>query len=292
MAADTERGLELIGLIPAAGQATRISPLPCSKEIFPMGFRTDPTSGTLRPKVISHYLLEKMRQAGITRAYIILRNGKWDIPAYYGDGSMVDMHLAYLLMGRPYGPPYTLDQARPFLQNALVALGFPDMLFTPEDAFIALIARQKATQADLVLGLWPVHNPAKMDMIDLDESGRVRDMVLKPQQTNLRQGWVIALWSPVFTDFMHRHLAAIDNATTRLGSKPAEISVGHVIQAAVREGLHVQSVPFPSGTYLDIGTPEDITKGSEHSIITNGPQHSSDPINDIILGTDPNVGEM
>src|SRR5262249_52978647 len=160
------------------------------------GFRTEPASGTLRPKVISHYLLEKMRLAGITRAYVILRNGKWDIPAYYGDGSMLDMHLAYLLMGRPYGPPYTLDQARPFLQNALVAFGFPDIFFTPDDVFITLIARQKETHADLVLGLWPVHNPEKMDMIDLDESGRVRGMVLKPQQTNLRHGWVVAVWSP------------------------------------------------------------------------------------------------
>src|SRR5262245_55704587 len=132
MATDTGRELELVGLIPAAGQATRIAPLPCSKEIFPVGFRTEPQSGTVRPKVVSHYLLEKMRRAGITRAYLVLRSGKWDIPAYYGDGAMLDMHLAYLLMGRPFGPPYTLDQAYPFLQNALVAFGFPDILFTPD----------------------------------------------------------------------------------------------------------------------------------------------------------------
>jgi glucose-1-phosphate thymidylyltransferase len=260
MATDIGRELEVIGLVPAAGYATRISPLPCSKEIFPVGFRTEPKSGTLRPKVISHYLLEKMRRAGITRAYVILRSGKWDIPAYYGDGSMLDMHLAYLLMGRPYGPPYTLDQARPFVQNALVALGFPDMLFTPDDAFIPLIAHQRATQADLVLGLWPALDPAKMDVIDLDESGRVRGMALRPQQSKLRHTWVVALWSPVFTDFMHRHLAAIDEAAARSGGSPPELSVGHVIQAAIQENLDVQGVTFPHGTYLDIGTPEDITK--------------------------------
>ncbi len=33
---------EVIGLIPAGGQAKRLSPLPCSKELYPIGFeRTD-----------------------------------------------------------------------------------------------------------------------------------------------------------------------------------------------------------------------------------------------------------
>ncbi len=33
---------DVIGLIPAGGQAKRLSPLPCSKELYPIGFgRTD-----------------------------------------------------------------------------------------------------------------------------------------------------------------------------------------------------------------------------------------------------------
>src|SRR5215510_16410745 len=101
----------VIGLIPAGGHARRIEPLPCSKELFPIGFlhRHDEKHG--HPKVVCHYLLEKMRAAGITKAYIVLRQGKWDIPAYFGDGSMLGMNLAYLMMGSSLGPPYTLDQA-------------------------------------------------------------------------------------------------------------------------------------------------------------------------------------
>jgi glucose-1-phosphate thymidylyltransferase len=30
---------EIIGLIPAGGVAERLSPLPCSKEIYPIGFK-------------------------------------------------------------------------------------------------------------------------------------------------------------------------------------------------------------------------------------------------------------
>jgi len=54
-----------------------------------------------RPKIVSHYLLEKMRRANVSKVYMILRKGKWDIPAYFGDGKMLDMHIGYLLMELP-----------------------------------------------------------------------------------------------------------------------------------------------------------------------------------------------
>src|SRR5262245_1136547 len=111
-----------------------MSPLPCSKEVYPVGFR--PTQdGSSRPKVVAHYLLEKMRAAGINRAYFVLRPGKWDIPGYFGDGSILDMHVGYLILGLPFGVPFTLDQAYPFLEAATVAFGFPDILFDSDNPF-------------------------------------------------------------------------------------------------------------------------------------------------------------
>ena len=148
---------DVIGLIPCAGHATRIAPLPCSKEVFPVGLRRI-SDGSLRPKVVSHYLLEQMREGGVRRAFFILRNGKWDIPQYYGDGAMVGMDLGYLMMGKPYGTAYTLDAAYPFVRGARVALGFPDILFEPRDAFTRALHRLTSTRADLVLGLCRVRD--------------------------------------------------------------------------------------------------------------------------------------
>ncbi len=118
---------EVMGLIPAAGRATRIAQLPCSKEVYPVGFETGGEGNTPVPKVVCHYLLEKMRLAGVTRAFIVLREGKWDIPAYLSDGTLCDMDLAYLLLGLPYGVPYTVDQAYNFVKEAVIAFGFPDI---------------------------------------------------------------------------------------------------------------------------------------------------------------------
>ena len=73
------------------------------------------------PKVAGHYLLESMKLADISKVYIVLRKGKWDIPAYFGSGKMIDLCIASLMMDLPFGVPYTLDQAFCFIQDAIVA---------------------------------------------------------------------------------------------------------------------------------------------------------------------------
>lgn len=266
VARDAEPFQEVIGLVPAAGLGQRVSPLPCSKECYPVGFRQIDEKGTVSPKVVSHYLLEKMRLAGVRKAFVVLREGKWDIPKYFGDGGMLDMNLAYLMMGLPYGAPYTADQAYPFLQNSLVAFGFPDILFGPDDAFCHLLKCQTATHADIVLGLFPADRSDTMDMVDVDQDGRVRSLVIKPPRTTLRYAWIIAVWTPVFTQYQHeflkRHLQQIAGAITAMKE---EISVGHVIQAAIQDGVRGQAVIFPDHGYLDIGTPGNLLKAVEQS---------------------------
>ncbi len=256
---DSKHNREVIGLLPAAGLAKRISPLPFSKELYPIGFQKIDSENGLRAKVVSHYLLDKMRLAQIHKAFFILRKGKWDIPSYFGDGKMLNMHIAYLMMNLPFGVPYTLDQAYPFVQDVIVALGFPDIIFQPDDAFVHLINRRAETDADIVLGVFP--------MVDMSDDGRIRQIVIKPVQTDLRHTWGIAVWTPVFTRFMHEYLADIQNTnkvdTFNNNSKQRELFVGDVIQAAIENNLRVEGVLFPDDTCLDIGTPEDLLKAAK-----------------------------
>lgn len=252
--------LEVMGLLPCGGQATRLAPLPLSKELYPIGWRSRP-DGQLRPKVVSHYLLENMRLAGIRKAFLILRSGKWDLPAYFGDGKLVDMHLGYLMLGLPYGVPYTLDQAYPFVQNARVALGFPDILLQPEKVYVELIAHQSRTGADVVLGLFPCDRPDKAGMVAFNpENGFVEQIIEKPQQTNLRFMWAAAVWTPTFTQFLHEYL--VEQKLTigfhSYAEAGRELPIGDVIQAAIATGLRVEAEVFETGVYLDIGTPEDL----------------------------------
>ncbi|HCF26970.1 MAG TPA: dTDP-glucose pyrophosphorylase [Cyanobacteria bacterium UBA11049] len=249
---------KIIGLLPAGGLAKRISPLPLSKELYPIGFNNLSNNSKVLPKVVSHYLLEKMQLAGIDKAYFILRSGKWDIPAYFGDGTMLSMSLGYLMMNLPFGVPFTLDQAYPFVGDALVALGFPDILFQPEDAFVRVLARQQTSNADVVLGLFPTDKPQKAGMVDFDDTGKVRLIIEKPRDSDLRYMWGIAVWTPAFTQFLHEYLITL-KAKSNLSQLP-ELAIGDVIQAAINQGFHVEAEAFPDGTYLDIGTPDDLVR--------------------------------
>jgi glucose-1-phosphate thymidylyltransferase len=229
---------EVMGLIPAAGRATRIAQLPCSKEVYPVGFKTGGAGNTAVPKVVCHYLLEKMRLAGVTRAFIVLREGKWDIPAYLGDG------------------PYTVDQAYNFVKEAVIAFGFPDIVFESEDAFVQLLSRKAISGADVVLGIFPADVPQKVDMVDMDNDGQIRQIVIKPKRTDLRYTWGIAVWSPDFSRFMHEYLSVIKETA----AKQPELFVGDVFNAAIQEGLKVEGVLVSDKPFLDIGTGDDLLK--------------------------------
>jgi len=199
-----------------------------------------------------------MRLAGIEQAYFILRSGKWDIPTYFGDGTVLDMHLGYLLMQLPFGVPYTLDQAYPFVKDATIAFGFPDILFQPEDAFAKLLARQATGTADVVLGLFPTDQPHKVGVVEFDEAGQVSKILEKSGRTDLPYMWGIAVWGPTFTQFMHDYLAAREAQRSQDDPPPKELPIGDVIQAAIHQELRVEAEVFSAGQYLDIGTPQDL----------------------------------
>ena len=254
---------EIIGLIPAGGEAFRLQPLPCSKEIFPVGFYEEDQELRLRPKAVCSYLLDRMSIAGVNKAFIVLRKGKWDIPTYLGDGKMYGFPLAYLFMDLPFGVPFTLDQAFPFVKDALVVFGFPDIIFEPRDAFPHLLNRNAKSSADVVLGLFPAHRPNKMDMVELDENNRITAIHIKPPKTDLRYTWIIAVWNANFTSFMHQYL--LENLKTGdqglLNAEAnREMFIGEVIHAAITDGLQVEAEIFSDGRCLDIGTPEDLVK--------------------------------
>jgi glucose-1-phosphate thymidylyltransferase len=158
------------------------------------------------------------------------------------------------VLSLPFGTPFTLDEAYPFVQQSLVAFGFPDMLFRPDDAFVQLRSYLRSSSASILLGLFPAQEPEKVDMVDIKQDGQVLRIIVKPSSTNLIYTWGIALWTPLFTEFMHDFV----NVRKMSAASQSEISVGNVIQAAIEAGLVVEAIPVSRQPYLDIGTPEGL----------------------------------
>ncbi len=247
-------------MIPAGGRASRLSPLPFSKELFPIGFDTYGKEGELRAKVSCHYLLEKMRIAGITKTYIVMRKGKWDIPNYFSH-DLLDMSLAYVVVRDTEGVPYTLDHAYPFVERTNIAFGFPDILFKPADAFRNLRRHLEDTDADIVLGLFPVERKEKWDIVETSEDGRICRVLVKPEKASSNYTWVIAVWTPAFTRFMNRYINSEESR-----NKEGELYLSDVIQAAIEHGLSVRGEFFDNGVCVDIGTTEDLIKAINEMI--------------------------
>jgi glucose-1-phosphate thymidylyltransferase len=195
---------------------------------------------------------------------MVIRDGKWDIPQYFADGRSLDMDLAYVVIRDSSGPPDTVNRAYPFIAGKTVAFGFPDIILEPSDVFCRLVHHVKRRNCDLVLGLFPAHDCRAMDMVDVDQEGKVRQLFLKPRRTSLRYAWVCAVWRPTFTDFLHVSVSSMRGPhgirlrPNRKIDAQGDVPVGAVIKAAVRQGLSVESVTFPQGSYLDIGTPADL----------------------------------
>ncbi len=265
MRTGTNRRKEVVAVLPAAGRSLRLAPLPCSKEILPVGLKTMAGLREPRLRVVSHYLLECLQKAGIRKGYIIIRQGKWDIPAYWGGGGMLGMNLAYVVIEGSSGPPDTIDRAYPFVKDKIVAFGFPDIILRPKDVFAKLLDRLDCFGSDVVLALFPAHDAKAMDMIDIDEALHVRAIHLKPKTSRLRYAWLCAVWTPVFTEFLHQFLRRAKRRRkagvvgNRRIDAQGDIPVGVVLKEAVEAKLKIEGVSFPTGRYIDIGTPQALS---------------------------------
>lgn len=246
----------VIGLIPAAGYSRRLAPIPCSKEIYPIGYRQLPGGEGVRPRPVCHYLMDKMVFAGVRQIYWVLRKGKWDIPEYLGDGSDFNVDLAYCVMDSSPGPVFTLDHAYPLVREATVAFGFPDIIFSTQDAFQQLLAQRRNTGAEVVLGLFPIDERVSDDRVVVDATGRMVEFLLEASGRQYPLTWNIAVWGPAFTSFMHDYVAGL----RKVAGPEAERTVGQLVEAAFRHGLRMDGVLFENDDWTDIGTPAGMSE--------------------------------
>ncbi len=243
------------GIIPAAGIGSRLGKLPVSKEVYPI-IRNS------RATVLCENLIRYYSLADIRNIHFVIRKGKWDILDYLGDGSGYGVNISYLIAGLPHGTPFTVDQAYSYVQDNYVAMGFPDIINSPEDLFVHMKERIVRNRSDVVLGLCPIKQYKAWDMVDF-EAGRIKDILIKQDCPELKYGWANAVWGPSFTEFSHQYLQSMLAKKETLISLPnrpqRELCMGDLMVAALKSGLWVDYVIFEQGTSVDLGTLDNLS---------------------------------
>lgn len=212
----------IVGAVPAAGQAARLQPLPCSKELLSVGGRP-----------VMDHLVERMRAANADEITVVTRPDKTDVVEHSLDlgARVVEGHPGSVGESIALG----LEGAEP---EDIVLIGFPDTLWEPVDGFARLVEALEGYEA--ALGLFRTPELSRSDVVIVDDE-LVRAIEVKPATPSSDLIWGCA--------------AVRRRALDRLADHPEP---GHLLgelatTGAVR-GIHL------SDSWLDIGTREALAR--------------------------------
>jgi glucose-1-phosphate thymidylyltransferase len=225
--------VDIVGVIPAAGYATRLQPLQGSKEILPV-----------RGKPVMDYLVERMRLGGCSRVRVVTRAEKDDVIAHAGEIG------AEVVLARPQTVSASFLAGMDGLAaEDIVLIGFPDTIWEPETGYVPLV-RAVAEGSDVALGLFRIDEAdlPRSDVVVFGRGGRVVGVDVKPASP--RSEWI---WG-----------CAAGMTKTWAGLDVAEWPGGYV-DVLCREGRDVRGFRL-SDVWLDIGTRDALKRVDDLSL--------------------------
>ena len=153
-----------MGVVPAAGYATRLQPLDCSKEVVPIGGRP-----------VLDYLVERMRAGGASEIRVVTRAEKRDVI------ELAESLGALVVLARPVTTSESFAAGLEGLEpDDIALLGWPDTLWEPLDGYRRLVDAVERG-SELALGLFELATDLdRSDVISFDATGRIEGVQIKP----------------------------------------------------------------------------------------------------------------
>jgi glucose-1-phosphate thymidylyltransferase len=223
------------GIIPAAGQGSRMQPLAFSKELLPVGSRRDGDRD--RPRAVSEYLVERLVLGGADRLCFVISPGKSDILEYYG-GGVFSARAFYSVQPQASGLCDAIFRALPLIDpSEQVLVGLPDTIWFPEDGL------RRLPDGELSFLLFPVEHPEFFDAVVLD-GDRVVEIQVKSAAPTSRWVWgAFKMTGRILAD-LHTLWCARDQA---------DEYVGTLVNAWLASGGTARGIRA-GRSYVDVGT--------------------------------------
>ena len=253
-----------VALIPAAGSASRLPGISGSKEMLKVAAGP---GDECRP-VLQH-LLTNLSESGLRRIVLVTSPGKRDILDYLGRPGAEPKDVTVELIANSSSMPHTLSNAARRYRQDNILMALPDILFRPRRALADLLNAWPACKSDVLLSVFPTDRPEKSDIVETDRDGGVVGIRIKENSAPGGHAWIMALWRSAFTHFLTEWL----NGRQPGGCEP---QLGEVFNDAIPAGLHIHTVKFPAGEFLDIGTPEDLQRLQRRGFSPSDDQPTAD----------------
>lgn len=247
---------DVIGIIPAAGEGSRLFPYNGGKELLPVGSQYITINGKReeRPKIVSQYAIEAMAEAGVRHIIIVTRPTKHSLMNLHLDGSQYGVHISYIIQ-HPQSMAHSIDLAYEWVKSSTVVMAMPDTIISPRNCIKQLLTRHTKNDAELSLGLFPAEKPEKAGMIKTDEAGNITYHKDKPAQTDATLMWGITAWGPGFTQLLHEHVQ-------HAAPTEKEMALGDVFDVMIGRGASCKAYQIEGGKYYDIGTYDDYKRAT------------------------------
>jgi len=161
------------GIILAGGRGTRLQPLTLSvsKQLLP-----------LYDKPMVYYPLSMLMLSGIREILVI--STPEDLPAYQrllGNGSQWGLQLIYAAQDQPRGLADAFLVGREFVDRQPVCLILGDNIFFGH-GLPGRLREAAGLQVGALIFAYPVRNPQRYGVVELDSTGRVLSLQEKPEQ--------------------------------------------------------------------------------------------------------------
>jgi dTDP-glucose pyrophosphorylase len=237
---------ELIGLIPAAGKGVRLG-LPYPKELYPV-IRNN------HYKPISQFVVDNLTNAGLTHIVFVVNDTKHQLMGYFGNGQRFGCNISYVVQeiiegntkSTSPGLAHALDSVYHLSMGKTVFFGMADTLMQPSDVF-ARTFQAASPDDDVIMSLFTTTRPEKFGMVKMNRENYILEIVDKPSKTELTEMWGCIIWRPRFTEYLHKCV-----------SEEGKSDFAKIMNDAIAKGMKFRGVHMVNGTYIDLGTYEEI----------------------------------